>query len=112
VADDDELGEVRQRRFGPRLQICATATMRSTSGLTGTLLQRPWVKRTVGLGNCRLGELVPNEIGEGEGLNQRHSSPSPRITRLGFLPFSSAIDQGVVLGALGGYGGGVGTEWG
>jgi hypothetical protein len=69
-----------------------------------------WIKIGVGLGNCRLGELVPEEIGEC--LNQRHSSPSPCITNLGFLPFVSATEQGDGLCVQGECGGDRGTKWG
>jgi hypothetical protein len=42
---------------------------------------------------------------EGEGREDPgrwQGSPLPCITKLGFPPFSSAIDHGVVLGVLGG----------
>jgi hypothetical protein len=47
--------------LGSRLQICATTTARSTSGLTGALLQRPWVKQMVGLGRRGWGECGKEE---------------------------------------------------
>jgi hypothetical protein len=98
--------------FASGIRIYMSAEEKLDRGSRRSSFQRPWVKKR---GWVRLvlqrGVQACRERGQRWSKSAAFFSSSSH-NKLGFPPFSSVIDHGVVLGALGGYGGGVGTEWG